>query len=52
MAMFDNRRVLHGRAEFDPSTGDRHLRGYYIERNEVDSQIRVMARELANKLYD
>ena len=38
--------VLHGRAEFDPSTGDRHFLGYYVECNEVDSRIRVMAREL------
>ncbi len=45
MAMFDNTRVLHGRMAFDPSSGERHLRGYYIEKNEVDSRIRVLARE-------
>lgn len=45
MAMFDNTRVLHGRTAFDPSSGDRHLRGYYIEKNEVDSRIRVLCRE-------
>jgi gamma-butyrobetaine dioxygenase len=44
MVMFDNRRLLHGRREFDPDTGERHLRGFYIEHNEVDNRIRVLAR--------
>ncbi|MEH6457958.1 MAG: TauD/TfdA family dioxygenase, partial [Cocleimonas sp.] len=30
MAVFDNRRVMHGRAEFKPNTGRRHLRGCYV----------------------
>lgn len=45
MAMFDNSRVLHGRTAFDQSSGNRHLRGYYIEKNEIDSRIRVLSRE-------
>lgn len=44
MVMFDNRRVMHGRGAFDPSSGVRHLCGYYIDRNEVDSRLRVLAR--------
>ena len=44
MVVFDNGRVLHGRNAFDPLSGERHLRGYYIEKNEVDSCIRVAAR--------
>ncbi len=44
MVVFDNARVLHGRAEFDPNSGERQLYGYYVERNEVDSRIRVLAR--------
>ncbi len=44
MVIFDNSRVMHGRAAFDANSGERHLRGYYIERNEVDSRIRVLAR--------
>ncbi|MGR3627131.1 MAG: TauD/TfdA family dioxygenase [Limimaricola sp.] len=44
MVVFDNRRVLHGRAAFDPSTGFRHLRGCYVDRGEFDSRIRVLAR--------
>ena len=44
MVAFDNRRVLHGRTAFDAESGDRHLRGYYIEQNEIDSRIRVLSR--------
>jgi len=44
MVIFDNTRVLHSRAAFDPNSGERHLCGYYIERNEVDSRIRVLDR--------
>ena len=31
---FDNRRILHGRNAFD-GTGSRHLRGIYIDRDEI-----------------
>ena len=44
MVMFDNRRILHGREAFDPSAGERHFRGFYIEHNEVNSRMRVLAR--------
>jgi len=43
MMIFDNKRVLHGRTAFDPTTGDRHLRGYYIDHGEVDSKIRMLS---------
>ena len=42
MVAFDNRRVLHGRTEFDPSTGRRHLHGCYVDRGEFESRIRVL----------
>lgn len=45
MVIFDNQRILHGRAAFDPSSGARHLRGYYIEHNEVDNRIRMLAKQ-------
>ena len=32
---FNNRRVLHGRTAFDPNSGNRHLQGYYVERDEI-----------------
>ena len=44
MVVFDNRRVLHGREAFDPSTGYRHLHGCYVDRVEFDSRIRVLSR--------
>ncbi|MBT8152500.1 TauD/TfdA family dioxygenase [Epibacterium ulvae] len=44
MVVFDNRRVLHGRGSFDPSTGFRHLHGCYVDRGELDSRVRVLAR--------
>ncbi|MTH96585.1 TauD/TfdA family dioxygenase [Roseibium sp. RKSG952] len=50
MVIFDNRRALHGRAAFDPSTGFRHLRGCYVDRGEFDSRIRVLSRRLKTAL--
>ena len=32
---FNNRRVLHGRTEFDPNSGHRHLQGYYMDSDEL-----------------
>lgn len=43
MVIFDNLRVLHGRNAFDPNSGSRHLRGFYIEYNEVKSKIRMLS---------
>lgn len=31
LMFFDNNRVLHGRTEFDPNAGPRHLQGCYID---------------------
>jgi len=39
---FDNRRVLHGRKEFDPNSGNRHLQGYYIEKEEIISKLNYL----------
>jgi len=44
MIVFDNRRVLHGREAFDPSTGFRHLHGCYVDRGEFNSRLRLLAR--------
>ena len=43
MAVFDNRRVLHGRQAFEP-TGRRHLRGCYVDRSEFQSRLRILER--------
>ena len=47
MIVFDNRRVLHGREAFRPSTGFRHLRGFYVDHGEFRSRLRVLRREAA-----
>lgn len=44
MIAFDNRRVLHGRGEFNPHTGKRHLQGCYLDYDMVESKLRVLAR--------
>ena len=44
LLVFDNRRVLHGRAAFDPATGSRHLQGCYVDRDQLLSRIRVLER--------
>lgn len=43
---FDNRRILHGRDAFE-SGGKRHLRGMYIDHDEIKSIARVVSRRLA-----
>jgi gamma-butyrobetaine dioxygenase len=41
---FDNRRIFHGRDGFDPSEGARWFRGCYLEREEIESRLRVLDR--------
>lgn len=37
--LFDNHRILHGRTQFDVSTGHRHLHGTYIDKPTMDSAL-------------
>ena len=39
---FNNRRILHGRTEFDPNSGHRHLQGYYIDRDEILARLNYL----------
>ena len=39
---FNNRRVLHGRTEFNPNSGHRHLQGYYIDRDEIIARLNYL----------
>jgi len=39
---FNNRRLLHGRTEFDPSSGHRHLQGYYMDRDEIIGRLNYL----------
>ena len=43
--VFDNRRVLHARGAFDPSSGPRHFQGTYVERDDFMSRLRVLERD-------
>ena len=40
--VFDNHRIVHGRAAYSASSGDRHLRGCYTDRGELRSTFRVL----------
>lgn len=44
MWCFDNRRTLHARQAFDQASGMRHLRGCYMDRDELLSRIMVLQR--------
>ena len=39
---FGNYRILHGRAEFDPNSGPRHLQGCYVDRDDFRSRLRTL----------
>jgi alpha-ketoglutarate-dependent taurine dioxygenase len=43
--IFDNQRVLHGRASFDPSSGPRHLQGCYIDKDDFLGRLRALERD-------
>ncbi|KAI7888199.1 uncharacterized protein EV154DRAFT_426169 [Mucor mucedo] len=42
LVMFANRRVLHGRTSFDPTSGDRHLKGTYLNLDSLKDKLRVL----------
>jgi gamma-butyrobetaine dioxygenase len=44
---YNNNRILHGRAPFDASTGERHLQGCYLNQEDVDSALRLLDRAKA-----
>jgi gamma-butyrobetaine dioxygenase len=44
LVMFDNCRLLHGRTDFDPAQGLRHLQGCYIDIDGPRSLYRVLRR--------
>ena len=37
-----NRRILHARRTFDPDSGERHLKGAYLEYCEFKDKLRVL----------
>ncbi|CAO3607620.1 unnamed protein product [Cunninghamella blakesleeana] len=42
LVLFANRRVLHGRTAFDPTSGDRHLKGTYLTLDSLKDKLRVL----------
>ncbi|RDW71415.1 hypothetical protein BP6252_07978 [Coleophoma cylindrospora] len=50
--VFNNRRVVHGRREFDTSSGERWLKGTYVDTEVFESRLRVLAREHSNLTVD
>ncbi len=46
LMMFNNSRVLHGRTEYDPNEGRRHLQGCYIDLDGPRSLYRTLGRRL------
>lgn len=43
--VFDNHRIVHGRAAYDQNSGHRHLRGCYIDRGELRSSYRTLVKQ-------
>ena len=43
--VFDNHRIVHGRAAYSATSGERHLRGCYTDRGELRSTYRVLSGE-------
>jgi len=39
---FNNRRILHGRTAFNPNSGNRHLQGYYMDRDEIIGRLNYL----------
>ena len=46
LVAFDNRRVLHGRRAYDAQGGRRHIEGAYADRDDLQSRIRTLGRDL------
>ena len=47
----DNHRILHGRRSYDASSGDRHLRQCYMDRDTVSSKQKVLLRSEARRQH-
>jgi len=43
--VFDNHRIVHGRAAYSATSGERHLRGCYTDRGELRSTYRILSGE-------
>jgi gamma-butyrobetaine hydroxylase len=48
LLVMQNERALHGRTAFDANLGRRHLQGCYIDKDGLESRMRVLRRQIAN----
>jgi gamma-butyrobetaine dioxygenase len=47
--IFHNRRTLHGRTAFDPSSGERFFKGCYIDLDDFKSRLRTLRSSFSKK---
>jgi gamma-butyrobetaine dioxygenase len=47
LLVMQNERALHGRTAFDPNLGRRHLQGCYVDKDGLESRMRVLRRQIA-----
>jgi gamma-butyrobetaine dioxygenase len=50
--VFDKRRILHGRNQFEENIGRRHLHGCYVDRSEFKSRLRMLAQKYVRLLVN
>jgi len=43
---FNNRRLLHGRTAFNSNSGNRHLQGYYMDRDEIIGRLNFLTKKI------
>ena len=43
---FNNRRLLHGRTAFNSNSGNRHLQGYYMDRDEIIGRLNFLKKKI------
>ncbi|HET6158556.1 MAG TPA: TauD/TfdA family dioxygenase [Dongiaceae bacterium] len=46
LLVMQNERALHGRTAFDANLGRRHLQGCYVDKDGLDSRMRVLRRQI------
>jgi gamma-butyrobetaine dioxygenase len=52
LLLFDNERLLHGRTGYDANAGRRFLQGCYVDRDGLESRLRVLGRRLGKGRSD
>ena len=52
VVIFNNRRVVHARKEFDAASGERWLKGTYVDGDVFKSRLRVLAEKYKKQPVD